>query len=177
MKQSELAAALGLSRATVSRAVAAGMPLEPEAAAAWRAQRVRPRVASEPAAAAPRTRSARLDVAHERAALLRQQRTEVALRNAKTRGELAPIGYLAEVLAAAGAELVQKLDALPALLRRAHPELDAAALDAVRATLTAMRNETADAIAAAVRRTAADATYDFSTDDDGDDDDADKPTD
>jgi phage terminase Nu1 subunit (DNA packaging protein) len=170
MTQKELAAALGLSPAVVSRCVAAGMPADDaEAARAWRAARVRPRVAADKAAS--RARGAHwLDVGQERARLLRTQRREAEHRLAKLRGEFAPIGYIREVMGAIGAEMGQRLEAAPAMLRRKHPELGADALDSLAATLVRLRNDTDAAMRDAARRAAAEAHYTYpTTDDEGDD--------
>lgn len=182
MRQSDLADALGLSRATVSRSVAAGMPTgSPEAARAWRAERVRPRVASAPPARPTPPGPAAgdvLTVAGERALLLRRQRQAIEHDLAERRGKLAPISYLRETLAAITAELGNQLDAAPVALRRAHPELSADVLAALGATLVQIRNQAADAAAEAARRVAAGAHYEFpgAPDDEGDDD-AEPPTD
>lgn len=77
----------------------------------------------------------------ERAALARSQRIGQDLKNAVAQGEYAPIGLLADVLAAAAAAVVDRLDQLPGQLRKACPDLPAEARDAVMRTIASARNE------------------------------------
>ncbi|WP_233254798.1 hypothetical protein [Limnohabitans sp. T6-5] len=82
-----------------------------------------------------------LDPAHESAALKRAQREGQEIKNAVLRGEYAPITLLAEVLAAASQSVVERLDQLPAALRKTCPDLPEAARDQVMNTIASARNE------------------------------------
>lgn len=76
----------------------------------------------------------------ERAALARSQRIGQDLKNAVAQGEYAPIGLLGDVLAAASAAVVDRFDGLPGMLRKACPELPAAARDAIERVIASARN-------------------------------------
>lgn len=195
MNQRQLAAALGITPARVSQLRRRGMPCGDLAEAeAWRRRNLAPYMYAErptpappaaapsaappattpsaaPPAAAPVPRADEvLDLATERARLTRCQRIEVELRIAKARGEYAPIGYIGEVLAAVTAELAQQLEAAPGMLKRTHPELSDATLEALRASFARFRNSAVDAIEAAVRRAVGSAHYEFpDTTDENDD--------
>ncbi len=93
------------------------------------------------AEAAGRHSDGPLDLAQERAALAREQRIAVELRNQTARGEYAPIELLSRVLADASAAVVGHLEHLPARVRRACPLLPARALDEIQAVVVAARNE------------------------------------
>jgi phage terminase Nu1 subunit (DNA packaging protein) len=104
-----------------------------------------------------------LDLAQERAALAREQRIGIALKNAVLRGEYASIAMLGEVLATASQAVAERFDHLPGQVRKACPDLPPAAVDQVMAIIAAARNEW-------VRSTVALVTANM---DQGDDDDAD----
>ena len=91
--------------------------------------------------AAGRASSGDLDLAQERAALAKEQRIGQQIKNAVAQGEYAPVGLLADVLAAASAAVVDRFDALPGLLRKACPDLPAEARDAIEKTIASARNE------------------------------------
>lgn len=86
-----------------------------------------------------------LNLAEERAALAKAQRERIELQNAVTRGELAPVSAIEEVLAKAGAKVAGILDAIPGMLRRRSELLTAADLELVAQEVAKARN-----IAAAV---------------------------
>jgi phage terminase Nu1 subunit (DNA packaging protein) len=104
-----------------------------------------------------------LDLAQERAALAREQRIGIALKNAVLRGEYASIAMLGEVLDTASQAVAERFDHLPGQVRKACPDLPPAAVDQVMAIIAAARNEW-------VRSTVALVTANM---DQGDDDDAD----
>lgn len=161
ISQRLLAQALGIDPSAVSRLKKRGMPVSSvEAAAAWRRANVAPYLRTDasleatplaaPAAAAPApdepaagaaAGSARLDLAQERAALAREQRIAVELRNAVARGEYARISTLAEVLAAASQAVAERFEHLPGLIKKACPELPPAAIEQVLSTIASARNE------------------------------------
>lgn len=153
MKQSELAAALGIDPGLVSRLKRRGMPVHSvEAAQQWRRQNVVPRGGAAPPPAA--TQETSFDLARERALLMRTQRREVALRVAAAEKQFAPVEMLAAVLAAVSATTAERLEALPVEMRRACPGLPPEAFEAVDRTVRALRSEWADAAAAAATQAA-----------------------
>jgi len=77
----------------------------------------------------------------ERAALTREQRLGVEIKNAVLRGEFAPITLLAEVLGVASQSVVERFEQLPGLLKKACPDLPDAAREQVMTALAGARNE------------------------------------
>ncbi len=77
----------------------------------------------------------------ERAALARSQRIGQDLKNAVTQGEYAPIGLLADVLAAASSGVVGFFDALSGDFATRCPDLDDAARTLVLEVIAGARNE------------------------------------
>lgn len=82
-----------------------------------------------------------LDLVQERAALAREQRLGIEIKNAVLRGEFAPITLLAEVLGVASQSVVERFEQLPGLLKKACPDLPDAAREQVMAALAGARNE------------------------------------
>lgn len=76
-----------------------------------------------------------------RTALAIEQTQAIALKNAVTRKEYAPVGLLADVLATASAGVVDRFDALPGELRKVCPDLPVEARDTIGRTIAAARNE------------------------------------
>lgn len=83
----------------------------------------------------------RLDVSQERAKLLAAQRIHVLEKTAVLRREHAPIVELERVLGAAIQAVNDRLDALPAQLKAACPDLPLAAVDRIMATIAEARDE------------------------------------
>ena len=82
-----------------------------------------------------------LDLVQERAALAREQRLGIEIKNAVLRGEYAPIALLSEVLATASQSVVERFEQLPSLLKKACPDLPDAAREQVMTVLAGARNE------------------------------------
>lgn len=82
-----------------------------------------------------------LDLVQERAALAREQRLGIEIKNAVARSEYAPITLLAEVLAAASQSVVERFEQLPSLLKKSCPDLSADANVQIEAIIVAARNE------------------------------------
>lgn len=82
-----------------------------------------------------------LDLVQERAALAREQRLGIEIKNAVLRGEFAPITLLAEVLGVASQSVVERFEQLPGLLKKACPDLPDAAREQVMTALAGARNE------------------------------------
>ena len=91
-----------------------------------------------------------LDLVQERAALAREQRIGIELKNQVLRGQYSDTALLERVLAAAAAAVVERFDHLPAKLRTACPDLPQAALEQVMTTIAGARNEWAKQTAALV---------------------------
>jgi len=102
-----------------------------------------------------------LDLVQERAALAREQRLGIEIKNAVARGEYASISLLAEVLATASQAVSERFEQLPGALKKACPDLPEAARDRVMATIVDARNEW-------VRATEHLVVQQLTADDDGD---------
>lgn len=90
--------------------------------------------------AAGRATTGKLNLADERAALAREQRIRVALENAVTLKELAPVGLLQEVLSMAGSRVAGILDGIPGAVRRRVPSLTAEEIGNISAEIARVRN-------------------------------------
>ncbi len=136
--QQELGDLVGISQARVSQLMTdgvlpSGTLLEQlHAYTAWLREQAAGRGSAE---------AGGLDLVQERAALARSQREGQDIKNAVNRGEYAPIGLLADVLGQASAAVVDRFDALPSLLRKACPDLPAAARDTIAKVIAGARNE------------------------------------
>lgn len=82
-----------------------------------------------------------LDLAQERAALAREQRRGIEVKNSVLRGEYAAVSLLGEVLATASQAVAERFDHLPGQLRKACPDLAPAAVDQVMTAIASARNE------------------------------------
>lgn len=82
-----------------------------------------------------------LDLAQERAALAREQRIGLEIKNATLRGEYAPISLLAEVLATASQAVAERFDHLPGLMKKACPSISDDDREQLMTALAAARNE------------------------------------
>jgi phage terminase Nu1 subunit (DNA packaging protein) len=91
--------------------------------------------------AAGRLSGGQASLMQERAALTRSQREEQDRKNAVARGEYAPIGLLADVLGAASAAVVDRVDLIDSALRKACPDLPESARAAVQTVIASARNE------------------------------------
>ena len=137
--QAEFAQLIGVSEAKVSQLAADGTLERGASAQAWlHAYCARLR---EQAAGRAGDGAGGLDLVQERAALAREQRVSYEIKNAIARGEYAPIGLLADVLAFASRAVVDRFDALPGRLKKACPDLPSEARDVVATVITSARNE------------------------------------
>lgn len=137
--QAELAELIGVSEARVSQLVSDGIVTRGETLAlqlkqycAWM---------REVAAGRQSEEMGGLDLVQERAALAREQRLGIEIKNAVLRQEFAPINLLAEVLATASQSVVERFEQLPGLLKKSCPDLPDAAREQVMVALAAARNE------------------------------------
>ncbi len=81
-----------------------------------------------------------LDLAGERAALAKAQRERIEMQNSVTRGELAPVVLIEEVLTKAASKTAGILDAIPGMIRRRVPVLTADDIDLIAGEVAKARN-------------------------------------
>ena len=137
ISQAEFAQIIGVSEARASTLVSDGVLTRGETAHEWLlayCERIRDM-------AAGRASMGGLDLVQERAALARSQREAQDMKNAVARGEYAPVGALADVLAKASASVVGRMDQMEGNLRKACPNLPVEALDAVLKLMALSRND------------------------------------
>jgi phage terminase Nu1 subunit (DNA packaging protein) len=82
-----------------------------------------------------------LDLAQERAALAREQRLGLEIKNAVLRQEYAPIALLAEVLATASQAVAERFDHLPGTIKKACPSVSEQDRDQILMIVASARNE------------------------------------
>lgn len=90
--------------------------------------------------AAGRAGTSDLDLATERAGLAREQKERVALQNAVTRRELAPVMLIEQVLARAGSKVAGILDAIPGMIKRRIETISIADINLITAEISIARN-------------------------------------
>lgn len=90
--------------------------------------------------AAGRAAEGGLDLATERARLAREQADKVAMQNAVTRGELAPVSLIEEVLTKAAARIAGIFDAIPGKVRHRVPKLTTDELELIADEIAKARN-------------------------------------
>lgn len=93
--------------------------------------------------AAGRAAAGDLDLATERAMLAREQRVRLEMQNAVTRGELAPVALIEEVLTKAASKVAGVLDAIPGMVRRRVPLLTADDIELIAGEIAKARNTVA----------------------------------
>lgn len=139
ISQAEFAAIIGVSEARVSQLVSEGVISRGDTAHEWimaYCERLR-----DVAAGRASSEEGGLDLVQERAALAREQRYGIAIRNSVARGEFAPIALLAQVLATASQSVSERFEQLPGVLKKACPSMPEAARDAVMESIASARNE------------------------------------
>jgi len=92
-------------------------------------------------AAGRASESGGLDLVQERAALAREQRLGLEIKNAALRGEYASVALLAEVLASASQAVAERFEHLPGVLRKSCPELTESQRDQIFGAIASARNE------------------------------------
>lgn len=85
-----------------------------------------------------------IDEQQERKLKLRAERIAQELRNAETLGELAPLDLMRSALRDALQTANQWIETVPAMVKRAHPEISGAALDKIEREASKVRNSIAD---------------------------------
>ncbi|MGJ7555068.1 hypothetical protein ACSFBI_13785 [Variovorax sp. RB3P1] len=139
ISQAEFGAWVGVSEARVSQLMAEGVLTRGESGHEWLiayCERMR-----DMAAGRASSELGGLDLVQERAALAREQRLGIAIKNAVARGEFAPISLLAEVLATASQSVSERFEQLPGLLRKVCPELPDTARDKLMSAIADARNQ------------------------------------
>jgi phage terminase Nu1 subunit (DNA packaging protein) len=76
----------------------------------------------------------------ERASLARAQRERIEMQNAVTRGELAPVVLIEEVLTKAASKVAGVLEAIPGMVRRRVPALTADEIHLIAGEVAKARN-------------------------------------
>lgn len=90
--------------------------------------------------AAGRAAEGGLDLATERARLAREQADKIAMQNAVTRGELAPVSLIEVVLTKSAAKIAGVFDAIPGKVRRRVPKLATDELELISSEVAKARN-------------------------------------
>lgn len=159
--QTEFAALVGISQPAVSGLLARGIIREGGTIGQW-AEAYCDHLREQ---AAGRAAAGDLDLAAERARLAKEQADKVAMQNAVSRGELAPVAAMEAVLAAVGTRVGKILDTIPGLVRRRAPGVGHDVIEQITADIAKCRN-----MAAAM------SLDDLIQDDDTSEDDEDAPT-
>lgn len=81
-----------------------------------------------------------LDLVTERAMLAREQRVRLEMQNAVTRGELAPVVLIEEVLSKAGSRIGGIFDAIPGAVKRRVPSLSSEEIGNIEKEIVKARN-------------------------------------
>lgn len=135
--QAEFAADVGVSQQAVSDMLGAGVLLEGQGEAQWLlayCHRLREQ-------AAGRLETGILSLSQERAALAREQRMGIEIKNAVARGQYASIALLAEVLATASQSVAERFEQIPGMLKKTCADLTDAQLGHLMTALAGARNE------------------------------------
>lgn len=138
ISQAEFAQIVGVSEASISKRVSDGVLTRGECVHAWLiayCEHLRDQAAGRLG------ETLGLDLVQERAGLARAQREAQELKNSVARGEYAPIGILADVLALASSAIVDRLDQLEGQLRKACPDLPEEARMVILRVIADARNE------------------------------------
>jgi len=135
-KQAEFGALVGVSQPAVSDMLARGVLSTGANGGVWLLEYCR----HLREMAAGRAASGDLDLATERARLAKEQADKVAMQNAISRNELAPVYLLEEVLAKAGARAAKILDTIPGTIKRREPGLSADTMMAISRDVAKVRN-------------------------------------
>jgi phage terminase Nu1 subunit (DNA packaging protein) len=90
--------------------------------------------------AAGRAAAGELDLAAERAALAREQRDRIAMQNAVTRRELAPVATLEMALATMGRKVAAVLESIPVNIKRRSKNLTAEDIAIITGEINRARN-------------------------------------
>lgn len=134
--QAQFALLVGLSEARVSQLAGDGVLVRGGSAREWVSaycDRLREMAAGRGGDDGPA-------LVAERARLAREQADKIAMQNAVTRGELAPVHLLEQVIVRAGARMARLLDTIPGTVRRRYPQLGADDIAEITRIVTKARN-------------------------------------
>lgn len=135
-KQAEFGELVGISQPAVSDLLARGVLTDGESGGVWLKQYCR----HLREIAAGRATNGDLDLATERARLAKEQADKVAMQNAISRGELAPVAAMETVLATVGTRVGKILATIPGLVRRRVPGIDSAVIEHITADIAKCQN-------------------------------------
>lgn len=90
--------------------------------------------------AAGRAAEGGLDLAAERARLAKEQADKFAMQNAATRGELAPVVLIAEVLTKTASKITGIFDAIPGNIHRRFPAIPSEVIALIAGEIIKVRN-------------------------------------
>jgi len=127
---------VGVSQQAVSDMIARGVLTRGEPAGVWLIKCF----ANLREVSAGRQGDGELDLVTERARLASEQADKVAMQNAVTRRELAPVHTIEDVLSRAGAKVSGILEAIPGKIKRRVPTLKAPELDLIQNEISKARN-------------------------------------
>jgi phage terminase Nu1 subunit (DNA packaging protein) len=130
---------VGISQQTVSELLMRGVLVQGASAGEW----LRSYTSHLREMAAGRAASGDLDLAGERARLAKAQADRVEMQNAVTRGELAPVVWMEEILCKAASKIAGIFDAIPGMVRRRVPQLTADDIDLIAGEIAKARNAVA----------------------------------
>jgi len=127
---------VGVSQPAVSDLLSRGVLRSGDSAGVW----LRAYCAHMREIAAGRLAAGDLDLATERARLAREQADKIAMQNAQSRRELAPVVMMTEVLAKAGTRAASILEAIPGQVRRRLPSMPATEIQVIEREIAKARN-------------------------------------
>jgi phage terminase Nu1 subunit (DNA packaging protein) len=110
--------------------------------------------------AAGRAAGGDLDLATERAGLAKEQKDRIAMQNALTRKELAPVALIEAVVSKIGARCAGMFDAIPGAVKRRVPSLTSEEIGNIRAEIGRIRNVAASMSLADLREESDDEEQD-----------------
>jgi phage terminase Nu1 subunit (DNA packaging protein) len=135
MSQQAIADLIGATRQAVSEIEARGIARRADPLGEWlRAYCIHMREM-----AAGRATTGNLDLATERARLAAEQADRIAMQNAVSRRELAPVPLIAEILSRVGRQVATILEAIPIQLKR-RSSIGVADLEFITAEIVRARN-------------------------------------
>lgn len=139
LTQAKFAQAVGITQPAVSMLIARGILTAGDTAGNW----LLAYCGHLREEAAGRASAEGLDLTAERARLAAAQADKIELELAVTRGELASVSTIEQVLVRAGVKAAGVLDAVPDALKRRLPSLTADDMDIVRHEIARARNAVA----------------------------------
>lgn len=134
--QRQFADMIGVSESAVSGMVRDGVITSGQPVGSW----LKDYCARLREQAAGRAATGDLDLAGERARLAKEQADKIAMQNAVTRLELAPVILIEEVLTKAASKISGVFDAIPGMVKRRVPNLRSEDIDLIAGEVAKARN-------------------------------------